>query len=125
WNADALPASLTPLPALGQEPEQTPIEQPPFRVSQGGVDYEVTPLFRYRLHGLVVSRRTHDGERMLHRRWNDHLNVADVCVVWGDNATADLSAFQFWNGQFTCFVETRDSVAWRRFRLDQLSNNHL
>ncbi|HEX7037082.1 MAG TPA: hypothetical protein VF210_15005 [Pseudomonadales bacterium] len=125
WNADVLADGVTPLPALGREPEQTPIEQPPFRVSQGGVDYEVTPLFRYRLHGLVVSRRTHDGERMLHRRWNDHLNVADVCVVWGDNATADLSAFEFWSGQFTCFFETHDPAAWRRFRPDQISNNHL
>ena len=23
---------------------------------------------------------------MLHRLWNDHLNVADLCVIWGNNA---------------------------------------
>ncbi len=124
WNADALP-DVTPLEALAREPEQVPLERAPFTVRQGGVDYEVVPLFRYRLHGLVVSRREHDGDRMLHRRWNDHLNVADVCVVWGDNASGDLAEFEFWSGQFTCFFETRDPVAWSRFRPEQLSNNHL
>lgn len=125
WNADALPEDLAPRPELAREPEQTPLQKAPFRVRQGEVDYHVTPLYRYRLHGLVVSRRNHDGARMLHRRWNDHLNVADVCVVWGDNAHADLSAFDFWSGQFTCFFETSDPIAWRRFRPDQIANNHL
>jgi hypothetical protein len=125
WQADALPADIGLLTALADSPEQTALTRPPFRVSQGGVSYQVEPLYQYRLHGLVVSRRTHDGDRMLHRRWNDHLNVADVCVVWGANAAADLAAFEFWSGQFTCYFRTDDSAAWRAFRPDQLANNHL
>lgn len=112
-------------PALANEPEQSPVTKAPFAVEQGGVSYRVEPLYRYRLYGLVVSRRTHDGDRMLHGRWNDHLNVADLCVVWGANAAADLSHFDFWNGQFTCFFNTGDAASWARFRPDQLGNNHL
>jgi hypothetical protein len=125
WQADALPDDIVLLPELADEPLQHPLEQPPFHVDQGGVRYLVTPLHRYKLHGLVVSRRAHDGDRMLHRRWNDHLNVADVCVVWGDNAGAHLAAFDFWSGQFTCFFRTDDAAAWRAFRPEQMANNHL
>lgn len=54
------------------------------------------------------------------------LNVADVCVVWANNAfNPDLNRFEFWSGQFTCKVKTSDSGAWQQFRLEQLSNNHL
>ena len=125
WNADALPGGLVTLPELANEPHQEAVDEPAFEVQQGGVRYRVTPRYRYRLHGLVVSRRAHDGERMLHRRWNDHLNVADVCVVWGDNATADLAAFDFRSGQFTCYFRTDDAAAWRAFRTAQMANNHL
>lgn len=125
WQADTLPDAIDAVAELTEDPEQVTARLAPFHVEQGGVRYRVEPQYRYRLNGLVVSRRTHDGNYMLHRRWNDHLNVADVCVVWGENAQTDLSAFDFWSGQFTCFFETRDEAAWQRFRPDQLSNNHL
>ena len=52
--------------------------------------------------------------------------MLDVCVVWGDNiTTAQLDKLQFWNGIFTCNVQTRDQVAWDSFDMNQLSNNHL
>lgn len=125
WQADALPADVQVLASLDGDPEQHATRRSSFEVTQGGVRYRVEPLYDYRLQGLVVSRRAHDGDRMLHRRWNDHLNVADVCVVWGDNARGDLAAFDFWSGQFTCFFRTDDSAAWRAFRPEQLANNHL
>jgi hypothetical protein len=125
WRADELPNGIEVLPELAHEPEQVRIDQAPFEVEQGGVAYQVAPQYRYRLHGLVVSRRAHDGNRMLHGRWQDHLNVADVCVVWGQSASGDLAAFEFWSGQFTCFFRTPDELAWRSFRPDQISNNHL
>ena len=55
-------------------------------VPYAGVDYRVEPLFSYELYGLVVSYRQHDGESSMHRWSNDHLNMADVCVVWSDTA---------------------------------------
>jgi hypothetical protein len=52
--------------------------------------------------------------------------MADVCVVWGDTAASPtLGKLDFWNGIFTCNVQTRDSVAWSNFKMNQLSNNHL
>lgn len=125
WYADSLPGDIALLEDLAEEPEQFAVEEPAFETEQGGVRYRVDPQYRYRLQGLVVSRRAHDGDRMLHRRWNDHLNVADVCVVWGDAARVDLSAFEFWSGQFTCFFRTDSASAWQAFRPDQLANNHL
>ncbi|MEQ8857625.1 MAG: hypothetical protein RIC56_03175 [Pseudomonadales bacterium] len=125
WRVDALPADISVLDELAEEPQQRALTKPPFDVEQGGVRYQVEPLYRYRLQGLVVSRRAHDGDRMLHRRWNDHLNVADVCVVWGANTAIDLAAFDFWSGQFTCFYRTSDEYAWRSFRPAQMANNHL
>ena len=91
-----------------------------------GVEYRVEPLYDYELYGLVVSYRQHDGESSMHRWSNDHLNVADVCVVWSDTAfSPTLAELDFWNGIFTCNVQTRDSVAWANFKMNQLSNNHL
>ena len=96
-------------------------------VPYAGVDYRVEPLYSYELYGLVVSYRQHDGESSMHRWSNDHLNMADVCVVWSDTAFSPTlaQARSFWNGIFTCNVQTRDSVAWSQFKMNQLSNNHL
>ena len=112
---------------LLQEPIQTQTNQKPFSVSQKEVDYKITPLFDYEISGLVVSYRHHDGQYSIQNRlWNDHINVSDLCVVWSDNAsTLDLNQFTFWNGSFTCNIKTRNMDAWRKFKVNQLSNNHL
>jgi len=76
---------------------------------------------------MVVSYRHHneDNSRM-HALANDHLNMLDVCVVWGDNPQNErIDKISFWNGLFTCNVKTRDQQAWDSFEMDQLSNNHL
>ena len=126
WNRNDLPGAVSFLSQLEHEPRQRPIAQPPLTVSYAGVDYRVEPLFSYELYGLVVSYRQHDGTSLMHSRSNDHLNMADVCVVWSDTAfSPTLPELDFWNGVFTCNVETRDSVAWSNFKMNQLSNNHL
>lgn len=112
--------------SLLQEPLQSPIKDEPFNVSYGGVGYAIEPVFDYVLYGLVVSYRHHDGDSMLHKLWNDHLNMADVCVVWSDNANPSmLRQLNIWNGQFTCNIKTNNPLAWSQFNMDQLSNNHL
>lgn len=125
-KSDTLPDAIVALPQLAHAPRQAAVQAAPIDVTVSGVDYRVEPMYRYALDGLVVSYKVHDADHLVHRLWNDHLNVADVCVVWGHNAAGlDLNAFEFWNGEFTCFVRTHDSAAWRAFRQDQLSNNHL
>jgi hypothetical protein len=126
FNRNEIPGAINFHPRLGDEPRQRPVDERPFTVPYAGVEYRVEPLYDYELYGLVVSYRQHDGKDSMHRWSNDHLNVADVCVVWSDTAfSPTLRKLDFWNGVFTCNVQTRDSVAWSRFKMDQLANNHL
>ena len=126
WNRNDLPGAIEFHPKLNDEPLQRPTNKKPMTVPYAGVDYRVEPQYSYELYGLVVSYRQHDGESSMHRWSNDHLNMADVCVVWSDTAfSPTLSRLDFWNGIFTCNVQTRDSVAWSNFKMNQLSNNHL
>ena len=115
-----------PLPELAHEPEQQTTYKAPFDVSTDVRQYQITPLFDYDLYGLVVSYREHDARFGMHKKAGDDLNVADFCVVWGDNALAlDLTEFEFSNGQFTCYTSTKSRAAWQQFNIAQLSNNHL
>jgi hypothetical protein len=126
FNRNAIPSSIDFHARLTDAPRQQEVEKAPFTVAYAGVDYRVEPLFEYELYGLVVSFRQHDGESSMHRWSNDHLNMADVCVVWSDTAfSPHLRELDFWNGIFTCNVHTRDSVAWASFKMNQLANNHL
>ncbi len=126
WNRNDVPAGADVLPALQNEPRQAPTARPAFSVQWQGVDYRVEPQFEYDLYGMVVSYRQHDGSSRMHRRANDHLNVADLCVVWGDNAQSPyLPKLEFWNGVFTCNVKTSDREVWASFDMSAMSNNHL
>jgi len=126
WKRNDLPQKIDFISEIGREPLQSVLRIDPFDAPFKGVGYRVEPSHDYELWGLVVSFRHHDGDAMLHKSWNDHLNMADICVVWRESALNPLlSRLDFWNGQFTCNVETRDRAAWERFRMDQLSNNHL
>jgi hypothetical protein len=111
---------------LKEEPIQKKVSQPVLSVNVNKVDYEIQPIYDYELYGLVVSYELHDGNYNLHKRWNDHLNIADYCVVWNKSAfTEHLSKINFWNGQFTCNFSTRNQRAWESFDPAQLANNHL
>lgn len=128
WMRDRLPEPATVRPEVLAEPVQVSEPRPPFRVSAGGIDYTVKPLHRYELRGVVVSR--HDTSAwwdIVHRSWwQDHLNVVDLCVVWGDNVTSGVyRAMRYGSGTFTCWYATDDTATWQRFREDGLSNNHL
>jgi hypothetical protein len=126
FNRNDLPRAIEFHPRLKDEPRQRHTDEQPRTVPYAGVDYRVEPLHSYELYGLVVSYRQHDGESSMHRWSNDHLNMADVCVVWSDTAfSPTLAELDFWNGIFTCNVQTRDSIAWANFKMNQLSNNHL
>ncbi len=126
WNRDDLPGSIDYVSSIADEPRQTVSRRSPFEVRWEDVSYRVLPEYAYDLVGMVVSYRHHDDNSRMHRLADDHLNMLDVCVVWGDNTTtAELDKLDFWNGIFTCNVRTRDMAAWESFNMDQLSNNHL
>ncbi len=126
WHRNDFPVDMPVEKVLEDMPVQKTVKETPFHVTREGVRYEVSPLYSYDLKGLVVSYEHHDGNYSVHRLWNDHLNVADICVLWGDNVRGpDLNAFKFWNGEFTCNFTTADQQAWEQFRPSRLSNNHL
>lgn len=126
WQRNALPSASTLLPQLATEPKQHSTSKAPFVARYAGVAYDVEPQYEYELRGMVVSYRQHDGDSRMHRASNDHLNVADLCVVWGKTAASPhLSDISFWNGIFTCNFSTSSQEAWESVDTAQISNNHL
>lgn len=126
WNRNAFSEPLPWDPALAEPPRQVQVERPAFVAHANDIDYRIQPLYNYELTGLVVSFKRFRPGIGLHERWNDYINVADVCVVWGDNASElDLNRFDFWNLEFTCNVQTDDFAAWQAFDQNALANNHL
>ena len=126
WNRNDLPGRIDYVPEILDEPQQTRTREKPFNAVFNDVEYLVEPEYAYDLIGMVVSYRHHDSNSRMHFLAQDHLNMMDVCVVWGETAMSRfLHRIRFWNGIFTCNVSTRDSVAWEAFDMNQLSNNHL
>ena len=126
WNRNDLPGNIDYVSAIENEPLQAKTNKRPFDVAYKDVQYRVTPEFEYDIVGMIVSYRHHDNNSRMHRLANDHLNMLDVCVVWGENTTAaELDKIDFWNGIFTCNFQTRDQAAWDSFDVNQISNNHL
>lgn len=126
WQRNHLASDMDFSEKLTNDPKQHIVKKKPFTVVMNDTNYYIEPLYDYTLYGMVVSLKQHDGDTGLHKMWNDHLNVADLCVVWSDTAfSSHLSKVEFWNGQFTCFYQTSDRQAWADFNGHQLSNNHL
>lgn len=125
WNRNDLPGNIVYVPEISNEPAQTPTRQRPFAAVFNDVQYLVEPEYEYDITGMIVSFRHHDNNSRMHRLADDHLNMLDICVVWGDNSRSELHKIDFWNGIFTCNVFTRDQQAWESFDMNQLSNNHL
>jgi hypothetical protein len=113
---------------LYQEPVQTQENiPPPFKVKKNKLTYIVTPLFNYELHGLVVSQHRSDSLLDIsHRRWQDYLNIKDLCVVWGKNIRSGVyRKMKFWNRDFTCMCRFPDQETASLFSGSHLSNNHI
>ena len=126
WNRNDLPDNIDYVPQILDEPSQKATRKASFDANYNGVEYLIDPEYEYDLYGMIVSYRHHDGDSRMHQQANDHLNMLDVCVIWGDNTTnRHLQKIDFWNGIFTCNVQTRDQEAWDAFDMYQLSNNHL
>jgi hypothetical protein len=113
---------------LYREPLQTKENiPPPFTVIKNKLTYIVTPLFHYELYGLVVSEHRSDSLiDVSHRRWQDYLNIKDLCLVWGKNISSGVyRRMKFWNRDFTCMCEFPDQETAGLFSGNHLSNNHV
>lgn len=123
----ALPSRASLAPQLHTDPLQFVTAAPAFKATAGKVDYRIAPVADYEISGLVVSR--HDSDAFwdwIHEASNDHLNVVDLCMVWGANAAdGAYEKMSFSSGQFVCYVSINDADAWQPQYLRALSNNHL
>ena len=108
-----------------------PLSQAAFRTEVGGVQYTIEPSHRYEIRGLVVSKHNANAWwDWVHAASKDHLNVTDLCVIWGDNTSAAVYTqiyrdIAFSSGQWTCNFETASTAAYQAFNLNQIANNHL
>jgi len=127
WFSGQLPSPTSLRPSVRTDPEQTMVTEPAYHVRVGDVDYTIEPVASYDISGVVVSQ--HHADTWwddVHAAWKDHLNVTDLCMVWGANA-AD-GAYQntkYSSGQFTCYFSGRDSKAFQPQYSRAVSNNHL
>jgi hypothetical protein len=131
FQKDRLPGKEEILPELYRAPIQTETDKEPFKIEKGGITYEITPLFDYELYGLVVSG--HNSKSWLdyyHEKWEDFINLKDVCVIWGGNIESEVyQEMKFKNGSFTCYADFKSgvdrNVIYQKFKNEALSNNHL
>jgi hypothetical protein len=124
---DSLPAPDRLHQALLAEPVQLPISEPPFQTNANGVAYYLKPRYSYDITGLVVSLHHSDAWwDTAHRDGSDYLNLMDLCVVWGQNASSGIYRnIHFSNSEWSCDFSSRSAADFRIFNLAQVSNNHL
>lgn len=127
WFDDRLPPPGQLRQELLAEPVQVPVDAPAFTTSAGGTDYLVRPRYSYDISGLVVSmHRADTWWDTVHLRADDFINVVDLCVVWGKNATSGIYyEMNFFNTDVACDITPKSADAQRVFKMAQLSNNHM
>jgi len=127
WRKDALPRPGELRSELHQDPQQAAVGERPVDITVRGVTYAIRPRYSYDLYGLVVSM--HDSDTwwdQAHREWNDHVNVVDLCVVWGANVRRDAyRAISFSNNEWECHWSTGSREAWQAFDQSAVANNHM
>ena len=121
------PPSFYDASSLG-EPHQQPTMAERFTTRVNDENYVITPRFDYELEGVVVSY--HDADDFTdiwhHARWKDFINLRDLCVIWGENVGSGVyREMTFHNDSWTCWAAWPNRETGRRFRMGQLSNNHV
>jgi hypothetical protein len=111
-----------------QEPLQEQTSETAFTTEVNGQNYTITPKYSYQLDGVVVS--LHDADQLNdiwhHGRWQDFLNLRDLCVIWGENVQSGVyHRIKFHNDTWTCWASWADSQTGSEFKMNALSNNHL
>lgn len=122
FEKDRLPGHGYMDPSLQQSPIQEDISAPPFSFEYMGEIYNVQPMARYEMWGLVV---THNNTTGFLDIYHDETSVdtKDLCLIWGNNLeTSDYKKMSFESGAWTCFYQYPFGV---EFFPNALSNNHL
>jgi len=124
---DTLSSSMGQSDLVIDPPKQYKTDKQSFDLEVNHEHYYITPKYDYIIEGIVVS--THHSDAFLdmaHEEWRDYLNIADLCVIWGENVKNGVyKDMDFNNGNWTCYYSWPNSEVRQRFHEDQLSNNHL
>ena len=112
-------------PDLLQNSIQTETKEKDFKFEYRGENYHVIPVADYELWGLVVSHNNINSWFSYYHDKNS-VNLKDICVVWGENIKNEVyREAEFKSGEFTCFWKVKTQEAYKKFKNNQLSNNHL
>ena len=127
WMKDALPPAAGLSAGLLEEPAQVKVSRKPIDTRVNGIDYRIQPRYTYDLRGLIVSLHHSDTWwDYAHKEWNDHINLMDLCVVWGGNVRSGAyRGISFSNDQWTCSFSANSLEAWSAFNMTEASNNHM
>lgn len=112
------------------EPLQTKTNTKPFSIEKNGKTYLVTPLYDYKMNGLIVSyHHSSDWLDYYHKKWEDYLNLKDICVIWGQNIENNVyQKMTFKNKSYSCWWNLKSGInrtEWSKFKNANISNNHL
>lgn len=110
------------------EPIQIKTTKAPFEIRANRQRYLITPKFYYELEGVIVTYNNADqfGNIWHKKRWQDFINLRDLCVIWGSNVkTGIYHQMEFSSDSWTCWVSTKSRAAWQKFNPLKLSNNHV
>ena len=125
WYKPALPdPSDISAELINTEPVQEKITIPPIKMDLKDIEYEITPLYSYKIYGLVVEQYTSaNWLDIMHKK--DPANTRDLCLLWGKNVEDGIyKNLKFAHGEFTCYVKWENSTD-SAFDLYRISNNHI
>jgi hypothetical protein len=127
-EAAILPEGADVIPEVSQNPpEQGHADITAFAEDRNGVRYDIYPRNSYSARGVIVAEKgtTHWGE-ILHFKFPNYLNTANICISWGSNTQGHiLNDFQFSNDEHSCKLETLSSESYKMFSMGNIANHIL
>jgi len=109
-------------PALYKNPLQNEVpDEKPIQFRRGDYNLTLTPLFRYKINGLIVSVNDY---AMLGLRYQDFYEL-DLCMIWGNNVRSGAyrkSGTSFEHHGNTCYARW---AGRGRINGTELSNTHI
>ncbi len=113
------------LPELRNIPLMGSTDEREFTMTYAGKDYDIAPMKKYELWGLVVSHNK-VGSISDSYHEEDAVDLKDICVVWGKNIESDVyREMKFKSGSWTCYPSYNSKTAHLKWDDTMIGNNHL
>lgn len=87
--------------------------------------YQIYPLQKYEIQGLIVSSSDHDENWLNFNFERDPAMLRDLCIVWGGNlVNNNYQNYEFWSNSTVCWYRNKPNIATPLIN-EAYSNNHL